>query len=140
MIPRTAEYALRALAMLALHPDEPLRTAQIADQCDIPERYLSAVMRDQVRAGLVRSQRGRNGGYTLAGPPESIHLDDVLKAAGFDVTSRPCGFGWASCDRDDPCPLHPLFVELNAALEQWALGRTLGEVEPGRWPIDRSPA
>jgi Rrf2 family transcriptional regulator, iron-sulfur cluster assembly transcription factor len=130
VFPMTAEYALRAMAVLARSPDAPLRNRDIAARCQVPERYLAVVMREQVSAGLVRSQRGRNGGYTLAQPPEEIPVGAVLRAAGFDPTARPCGFGWDACDEERPCPLHPLYSELKGQVLRWSEDRTLADVGP----------
>lgn len=130
MFPRTAEYALRAMAVLARNLDTPLRAADLAERCAVPERYLSAVMRAQVQAGLVGSQRGRRGGYVLARAPGEIAVGEVLLAAGYDPAGRPCAFGWDRCDPDRPCPLHPLYGELKEALAAWALDRTLADVGP----------
>lgn len=128
MLPRTAEYALRAMAVLACSRDTPLRNSDLAERCQVPERYLSAVMRAQVQAGLVRSQRGRNGGYVLSREPAEIAVGDIILAAGHDLAGRPCAFGWDRCDAERPCPLHPLYSELNDAVGQWSLQRTLADV------------
>ncbi len=114
--------------MLAKSTDTPLRNRDIAERCQIPERYLSAVLRAQVQAGLVDSQRGRKGGYVLTRKPAEIPVGDVLLAAGFDLEGRPCAFGWDRCDTERPCPLHPAYSELNQLLIGWARRRTLADV------------
>lgn len=139
MLPRTAEYALRAMAVLAQSPGVALRNTDLAERCQVPERYLSAVMRAQVQAGLVRSQRGRNGGYVLARSPAEIAVGDVILAAGHDLSGRPCAFGWDRCDAERPCPLHPLYSELNEAVGQWAVDRTLADVGRLSPPSGREP-
>jgi Rrf2 family protein len=118
------------MAVLAQDPDTPLRSQDIADRCQVPVRYLSAILRDQVNAGLVRSQRGRNGGYVLARSPQTIPVGEVLLGAGYDPEARPCGFGWDACDDERPCPLHPLYTELKDSLRHWAKDRTLADVGP----------
>src|SRR5215213_9564963 len=64
--------------MLALAADEPrASTAQsLAEQQDLPRKFLEAILSDLRRAGLVRSQRGAEGGYWLARPAEAISAGD----------------------------------------------------------------
>ncbi|WP_432988305.1 RrF2 family transcriptional regulator [Dactylosporangium sp. CA-233914] len=75
-----ADYAIRALAALAAEPDRPLVCESIAADEHIPFRFLKAVLRDLRRAGLVRSQRGCEGGYWLGRPAAAITLAEVVAA------------------------------------------------------------
>ncbi|MEV6932842.1 Rrf2 family transcriptional regulator [Dactylosporangium sp. NPDC051485] len=75
-----ADYAIRALVELAADAGRPLVCEGIAAAQHIPYRFLKAVMRDLRRAGLVRSQRGCEGGYWLARPAAEITLADVVGA------------------------------------------------------------
>lgn len=74
------DYAVRAaLSLAAAHPS--LLSAQaIAAQQDLPHKFLEAVLADLRRAGLVRAQRGAEGGYTLTRPPAEISVGQVLRA------------------------------------------------------------
>jgi Rrf2 family protein len=75
-----ADYAVRALAELA-SSDTPLKGDAIAEAQDIPLRFLENILGELRHAGLVRSQRGREGGYWLARPAEEITVADVIRAA-----------------------------------------------------------
>jgi Rrf2 family protein len=74
------DYAVRAaLSLAASHPS--LLSAQaISQQQDLPHKFLEAVLADLRRAGLVRAQRGAEGGYTLSRPPSEITVGQVLRA------------------------------------------------------------
>lgn len=83
MISSTAEYALRAIVHLATCPPtrgEPLTSQRIAEKTKVPAGYMSKVLQDLARAGIVHSQRGPNGGFTLARGPEEITILDVMNA------------------------------------------------------------
>ncbi|NCJ05000.1 Rrf2 family transcriptional regulator [Synechococcales cyanobacterium C] len=75
-----SEYALLALMVLADHvpQGDPLQIRQIAEQQQIPDRYLEQLLSNLRRAGLIRSQRGAKGGYLLARQPWQITLLDVM--------------------------------------------------------------
>jgi Rrf2 family protein len=76
-----ADYAIRALAELAT-ASEPLTAEQIADARQIPKTFLTVILSQLGRAGLVRSRRGRIGGYLLARTPAEISIADVVAAVG----------------------------------------------------------
>lgn len=126
---QTAEYALRAMAVLARATEDGVTPgAQLAAQARVPLPYLSKIMRRLVVAGLVRGQRGHGGGFWLDRPPASIRLADVLQAVDVTVSERKCVFGWTACRDDRPCPLHPLWVDLRARQRRWAEDTTLDQV------------
>ncbi|MFF5796881.1 RrF2 family transcriptional regulator [Streptomyces albogriseolus] len=75
-----ADYAARALLELACEPSRPLTCEAIATSQGIPFRFLKSVVGDLRRAGLVRSQRGCEGGYWLGRPADEITLLDVSRA------------------------------------------------------------
>jgi Rrf2 family protein len=75
-----ADYAVRALLELAQDTARPLTCEGIASSQEIPFRFLKSVVGELRRAGLVRSQRGCEGGYWLGRPAEEISLLDVALA------------------------------------------------------------
>ncbi|OIJ68111.1 RrF2 family transcriptional regulator [Streptomyces mangrovisoli] len=75
-----ADYAARALLELAGEPSRPLTCEAIASAQDIPFRFLKSVVSELRKAGLVRSQRGCEGGYWLGRPAGEITLLDVVRA------------------------------------------------------------
>jgi Rrf2 family protein len=84
-----ADYGVRALVELAADAGRPLVCENIAAAQHIPYRFLKAVMRDLRVAGLVRSQRGCEGGYWLGRAPGSITLADVVSAVQGEAAEDP---------------------------------------------------
>jgi Rrf2 family protein len=80
-----ADYATRALLELAREPGRPLTCEAIASAQQIPFRFLKSVVGELRRAGLVRSQRGCEGGYWLGRPAGEITLLDVVRAVDGDL-------------------------------------------------------
>ncbi len=127
---QTAEYALRALAHLAMQPEGVAVTArELSQGTGVPVHYLSKVMRRLVMAGLVTGTKGHGGGFSLARPAAQLRSGDVL-AAGEHSPASPdrCAFGWATCDTQRPCPLHGTWSELKEAARAWACQTTLADV------------
>jgi Rrf2 family protein len=82
------EYGLLALVDLALFSGgRPIRAKQIAERQGIPKQYLDQLMMDLKKAGLVESLRGRQGGYLLARPANTISLWDAIATFGIPIDS-----------------------------------------------------
>lgn len=78
---RAISYSVHALACIAQRPrGNPVRAAEIAAACHIPQDYLCKVLQQLTRAGLVRGERGRRGGFMLARPAERISLLEIVQA------------------------------------------------------------
>lgn len=93
MISSTAEYALRAVVHLGTHPETPAAAQQIAEATRVPAGYLSKVLHDLAKAGIVNSARGPKGGYSLARPPSEISILDVINAVDPFQRIRMCPLG-----------------------------------------------
>jgi Rrf2 family protein len=73
-------YAMQALIVLARrYPDGVMKIKDIAQEEQLPEKFLETILRDLKRARFVVSARGANGGYELQRPPEKILLGEVLR-------------------------------------------------------------
>jgi len=132
---RTAQYALRAMIWLSQHPEEPQTTQQIAEATAVPPGYLAKVLLQLTQAGLIESQRGLHGGYTLSRPPDSVTLLTVLKAVGFQPHVEGCSLGWPGKDRR-ACPLEARLSAALAMIEDVFAQTTMDEVRLDTPPDD----
>jgi len=73
------DYALRAVIELAAAGDGPVKGERIAQAQEIPLKFLENILGDLRQAGIVRSQRGAEGGYWLARPADEISVADVVR-------------------------------------------------------------
>jgi Rrf2 family protein len=126
MFSQTVEYALRAMTFLGSRSSASTTTEVIARQTQVPAGYLAKVMRDLVVAQLVTSQRGPNGGFVLARPPEQITVLDIVNAV--DPIQRI-----RSCPAGNPfhvklCSLHARLDAAMAMIESELRRSTLAEV------------
>ncbi|MBI2479846.1 MAG: Rrf2 family transcriptional regulator [Planctomycetia bacterium] len=116
MLPKTAEYALRATVWLGRTPEKAESADLLAGAILVPRRYLHKVLQDLVKAGLVRSQSGPGGGYRLARPPEEITILDVVNAVDPIQRIQACPLGLES--HTSLCPLHRELDKAYAAMEE----------------------
>jgi Rrf2 family transcriptional regulator, nitric oxide-sensitive transcriptional repressor len=126
MLPKTAEYALRAAVWLARAPEQTESADSLAERTQVPRRYLHKVLQDLVRAELVRSQSGPGGGYALAKTPAKITILDVVNAVAPLERIRHCPLGLPSHTR--LCPLHKELDAVYAATEKALSKVTLAQL------------
>lgn len=127
MLSQTIEYALRAMIHLSSLPSgTALNSESIAQGTKVPKGYLSKILRDLVVAGLVVSQRGPNGGFTLAREAGDITMLDVINAVDPIERIRTCPLG--NPDHVQLCPLHRRLDEAIQMIEREFRRTTLAEV------------
>jgi len=108
---KRADYAIRTVMALAGSTDtELLSVRRVAAEQQVPARFLSQVMRDLVRAGLVEGAVGRNGGYRLAKPSDAISLLDIIEAVEGDSRRRVCVLRGGPCAVAGVCDVHAAFA------------------------------
>jgi Rrf2 family transcriptional regulator, nitric oxide-sensitive transcriptional repressor len=126
MLSMTAEYALRAVACLSAPPQLPLSADLLAERTKVPRRYLTRVLQDLARAGLVHSRPGPGGGYELAKESAEVTILDVVNAVSPLERIRACPLGLKSHIK--LCPLHAELDRAYAATEAAFAGVTIKEL------------
>jgi Rrf2 family protein len=135
MISQKARYAFKALVALArLDPGASLQAREIAAREQIPQSFLEQILLELKRAGVVRSRRGREGGYALAKDPNAVSFGQVLRLIDGPVAPLPClsRTAYRRCDdcRDEAaCEIRRVFARLYdaqlALLESTTIGDAL---------------
>lgn len=105
MLSQTAEYALRAVLYLA-DKGEPVGADEISAVLGIPSAYLAKTLHALVRARVLRSLRGRHGGFLLAVAPEDLTLMRVVAPFDRIVERRRCLLGRRTCSDAGACTAH----------------------------------
>jgi Rrf2 family protein len=109
-----ADYALRAAIELATASGSHVTAEQLAQAQHIPGKFLEAILTQLRRAGLVRSQRGPEGGFWLARPAEDISLADIIRAIDGQLVGvrgeRPENIGYIGAAE----PLQSVWIALRA--------------------------
>ena len=124
---------MRALLVLGLNCDQPLvRIQTIADQQNIPKRFLEQILNDLKTAGLVRSKRGMAGGYRLARRPDQISLAEVVRHVEGALAPVSCVserfYEKCSCPDEARCAVRSVMKEIRDAIVRIAERVTLADI------------
>ena len=91
MLSQKCKYALQALMVLAREKDDKLLlVSEIAERENLPKKFLEAILLELNRNGLVRSRRGRGGGYALAKPADLITFGQVVRIMDGPLAPLAC--------------------------------------------------
>jgi Rrf2 family protein len=133
MLSQKARYALHALIMLAEHGDkEPAQIADIAREARVPRKFLEQILLDLKRRGIVRSQRGRAGGYLIGKPPKDISFAEVIRVIDGPLALAPCVSATAyhkceDCLDEATCSIRKALLAARDATAQVLESRTIAQ-------------
>lgn len=123
----TAEYALRAMACLAIRPTTLVPTTVLAEQTKVPSNYLAKVLQLLASADLIEGRRGVGGGYRLARGANQIRLLDVINAVDPVERIKSCPLGLTN-HGSYLCPLHRKADQAAASFIEIYQGVTLHDL------------
>jgi Rrf2 family protein len=131
-----SDYAVRALLELAQAGDGPVKGERLARTQAIPLKFLENILIDLRHAGIVRSQRGADGGYWLARGPDGISVGEVIRAVDGPLASVR-GEAPENLDYDGAAEhLQAVWIAVRASLRSVVDELTLADVVAGRLPAD----
>ena len=127
----TAEYALRAVLHIATQPGAgATRVSVLAESTGLPRNYLSKILHQLVRAGVLRSMRGPTGGFALARPAHGITLGAVITPF-VDRVPRRCLLHDRPCGGDTPCAVHARWAPVSTQLDAFFGVTTIADLTDG---------
>ena len=129
-----ARYALRALEGLAReHGRGPVLIAGLAREEELPKKFLEVILLELKNHGILRSKRGRGGGYSLNRPPEEITLGQVVRLFDGPLAPLPCASEsnfqpCAECTDASTCATRAVMKEVRDAIAQVLDKTTLSDL------------
>ena len=114
-----SRYAVSALTELSfLQSSGPVSLSDISLNQNIEITYLEQIFRKLRIAGIVKSIRGRNGGYLYAKDPANISIKEVMHAVDEVLYATKCN-GTSACHNGKKCSTHDLWHELNVLVDDY---------------------
>jgi Rrf2 family protein len=129
-----SDYAIRALLTLAAREPALVKAEVIAREQLLPRKFVEAILADLRRGGLVRTQRGADGGYALARASEEITLGQVLRAVDGPLAEVRGMRPHETTGEGVSAHLPVVWIALRAAMRQVLDETTLAQVVTGRLP------
>jgi Rrf2 family protein len=116
MISTTAEYALRAVLLLAMRDNnQALRANEIADAIGAPRNYLSKTLRVLAHLGVIEGTRGPHGGFRIAADPQTITIAMLVDLFDEARSSNGCLVVGCDCTASAPCAVYRWWSEVEDA-------------------------
>lgn len=121
MISKKAKYAIKALKVLAEEfGNGPQLIATISAQENIPKKFLESILLELRNHGLLQSQKGKGGGYSLRLEPERISLAQIIRVIDGPIAPTPCVslnfyVRCDDCDDEETCAIRPIMLRVRDA-------------------------
>jgi Rrf2 family transcriptional regulator, iron-sulfur cluster assembly transcription factor len=124
------EYAIRGLAELAARAEagKPLLLDEIVAGTDLPRDFLAKLFQKLVKGGILRSTKGRGGGFICARPPHKITLKQIIEVMEGPQCFDRCIVGLEKCNDSMPCPQHDLYKPIRQRLGDYLSTTTLADL------------
>jgi Rrf2 family protein len=112
MLSKRSKYAIKALLALADHErGEPVRIADLAQEEQIPPKFLELILLGLKNQGFLKSRKGKGGGYLLARDPADIYLGQIVRMFDGPLAPVPCAsqtayMACADCPDEAVCGVH----------------------------------
>src|SRR4051794_39807078 len=123
------EYAIRGLAELTSRAGESfIMLDDVVSGTDLPRDFLAKIFQDLVRGGILRSARGRGGGFALAKAPHEVTLMSIVEAMEGPNRLDRCVIGLDKCSDTMPCAQHDLYKPIRQRLRDYLMTTTLADL------------
>jgi Rrf2 family protein len=132
LVTRKTDYAIRCILYLARDDDQVANVTEVSRNMHIPKTFLAKIFQRLVKAGLVESIRGMNGGFRLAKKPADISLLDIMAAIQGPVGINVCAVNSKKCRRSSTCSVHPVWVELRKEVDRRLREQTIAQLIDGK--------
>jgi len=132
----TSQYAIRLVSYIAKKDETQLCSAKELSQIlTIPYKFLTKIMASLVRAELVISIKGREGGYRLAKKSSDIRVIDILDVFNERVNDNNCVLGIGECDCNNKCALHDQWIVPKNLIQKMFEETTLDNLDGENYKI-----
>jgi Rrf2 family protein len=142
MLSQRTRYTIRALLHLAdRYGEGPVQMSEIAEAQNIPPKFLTVMLSQMIREGMVESRRGREGGYWLAKPPEEISYGSIVRLTRGSLGLLPCASRFAyercrNCITEEKCRLHRVMLMVRDETARILDGLSLADAIPTEQLLD----
>ena len=129
LLSRACTYGIRAALFLASQSDQkPVLVKQIANRLNIPFHFLAKIIQGMVKAGILVSYKGRNGGVALARQTDQVIVREIVEAIDGPDLLKGCVLGLPECDDKKPCPIHSDWGPIRSQIQEMLSERNIAQM------------
>ncbi len=128
LVTRKTDYAVRCIIYLAEDTNQVANVTEVSRKMHIPKTFTAKIFQKLVKAGLVESIRGMNGGFRLAKKPSDISLLDIMVAIQGPLCINVCAVNSKKCVRSATCSVHPVWVNLRKEMNERLRQQTIDQM------------
>jgi FeS assembly SUF system regulator len=128
-ITKLTDYGIVLLVQLANGGKQGSQNARsMAEATSLPLPVVSKILKSLAQGGLLTSQRGAKGGYTLARRPEDVNVAEIIDALEGPIALMECNVGPGHCDQETNCAVRDPWQRINQAILETLKHVTLREL------------
>ncbi|WP_296619989.1 Rrf2 family transcriptional regulator [Marivirga sp.] len=130
MFSQAAKYAIKAVIYIWTQSLENRRVGskEIGGKIKTPEAFTAKILQPLVKAKLIGSIKGPNGGFFVNESHEEVTLKDIIKAVDGDGLFSGCSLGLPNCSEKNPCPLHFEVVKVRKELDNMLTSKSIKQL------------
>ncbi|WP_425639751.1 RrF2 family transcriptional regulator [Algoriphagus yeomjeoni] len=127
MFSQATKYAIKSVIYVWTKSleDKKVGAKEIGSEIDAPEAFTAKILQSLVKAKIIGSLKGPNGGFYVDETHAKINLKDVVKAIDGDHLFSGCSLGLPKCSEKNPCPLHFEVVKVRKEIENMLTSKSL---------------
>jgi FeS assembly SUF system regulator len=116
---RLTDYSVVVMTHLAFSPERVHAATDVAEEIRLPLPTVSKILGSMARAGLLKSHRGLNGGFSLARPLSEISVGEIISAVEGPIAITDClDDGPSDCSLEALCPTRFYWQKINDAIKK----------------------
>ncbi len=126
---RSVDYAIRSLAYMAQKDASAhYSTVEIADAVQVSSSYLSKILKQLVKHGLLSSTTGPGKGYCFLVDPQKITILQIMELFNEEDRLEYCFFGWEECQSRNPCIFHNHYAKFKDELAKTIVTKNISDI------------
>jgi Rrf2 family protein len=131
LITRDTDYSVKALIYIARNSDRIVSITELVNELDTPRPFLRKILQSLSSGGILKSHKGKNGGFELAKKPENISLIDIIEIFQGKFKLSECIFKKDLCPNINNCVLKSRIDSMEIMIENSLKDTTLSSLLSG---------
>ncbi len=133
MISTKGRYALRLMVDLASqNTDDYVPLKEVSERQGVSEKYMEIIIKELVKAKLIKGLRGKGGGYKLLRKPDEYPIGEILEASGEQLATVACLLpGAETCERENSCQTIGMWRTFDNMTHEFFYGISLSDLMSG---------